>query len=101
MQQSRLRKLPTLLEGEALAVWIKLSAEQQDDIAQVKTALEKAMMPMNFVSLDDFHRRKLKTERSHHTLRTRVEETTDSCYSRYDYSIKGAFTAAPVPVRNS
>ena len=52
--------MPTLLEGKALAVWIESSAEQQDDIAQVKTALEKAMMPMNFVSLDDFHRRKLR-----------------------------------------
>ena len=46
------KKLPTLLEDEALAVWIELSAEQQDDITQVKAALEKAMMPMNFVSLD-------------------------------------------------
>ena len=54
------KKLPTLLEGEALAVWVELTAEEQDDIAQVRAALEKALMPMNFVSLDDFHRRKLR-----------------------------------------
>ena len=49
-----------LLEGEALAVWIELTTEQQDDYNQVKTALEKAIMPMNFVSLDDFHDRRLR-----------------------------------------
>ena len=43
-----------------MAIWIELTAEGQDDIAQVKTALEKALMPMNFVSLDDFYRRKLQ-----------------------------------------
>ena len=54
------KKLPTLLEGEALAVWIELTTEQQDDYDQVKTTLEKAMMPMNFMSLDNFHRRRLR-----------------------------------------
>jgi len=29
------KKLPTLLEGEALAIWAKLTTEEQDDIAQV------------------------------------------------------------------
>ena len=53
-------KMPTLLEGEALAMWLELSEEEQDDYASVKEALVKAMMPMEFVSLDDFHRRKLR-----------------------------------------
>ena len=29
-------KLPTLLEGEALAMWLKLSREEQKDIARAK-----------------------------------------------------------------
>ena len=53
-------KMPTLLEGEALAIWLELSEEEQDDYASAKEALVKAMMPMEFVSLDDFHRRKLR-----------------------------------------
>ena len=57
---AKAKKLPTLLEGEALAVWLGLTSEQQDDYAATKKAMEKAMLPMNFVSLDDFHRRKLR-----------------------------------------
>ena len=54
------KKLPTLLEGETLAVWLELSTEQQNDYAVTKKVMERAMLPMNFVSLDDFHRRKLR-----------------------------------------
>ena len=57
---TKAKKLPTLLEGEALAVWLELTSEQQEDYGVAKKAMEKAMMPMNFVSLDDFHRRKLR-----------------------------------------
>ena len=53
-------KLPTLLEGEALAVWLELSEEQQADYKTAKKAICEAMMPMEFVSLDEFHRRKLR-----------------------------------------
>ena len=53
-------KLPTLLEGEALAVWLELSEEQQGDYAAAKKGICTAMMPMEFVSLDGFHRRKLR-----------------------------------------
>ena len=31
-------KLPTLLEGEALAVWMELSEEDKEDYAKVKKA---------------------------------------------------------------
>jgi len=48
-----------LLEGEALVVWLEVSTEQQDDYAATKKAMEKAMLPLNFISLDDFHQRKL------------------------------------------
>jgi len=58
--KNKAKKFPTLLKGEALAVWLELSSEQQDYYAVTKKAMEKAMLPMNFVSLDDFHRRKLR-----------------------------------------
>ena len=53
-------KLPTLLEGEALAVWLELSEEQQETYATAKKEISTALMPMEFVSLDEFHRRKLR-----------------------------------------
>ena len=49
-------KLPTLLEGEALAVWLELSEEQQQSYATAKKEFSIALMPMKFVSLDNFHR---------------------------------------------
>jgi len=54
--ETKTKKLPMLLEGEAL---VELSTEQQDDYTTTKKAMEKVMLPMNFVSLDDFLRRKL------------------------------------------
>lgn len=52
-------KLPTLLEGEALAVWLELTEAQQSSVAETKKKLIEKMMPMKFVSLDQFHSRKL------------------------------------------
>ena len=49
-----------LLKGEALAVWLELTNEQQEDYVEAKKAMEKSMIPINFVLLDDFHRRKLR-----------------------------------------
>ena len=51
-------KLPTLLEGEALAVWLELMEEQKDYNGTKKKIIE-AIMPMRFVSLQDFHQRAL------------------------------------------
>ena len=53
-------KLPTLLEGEALAVWLELGEEEQSDYATAKKEISAALMPMEFVSLGEFHRRKLR-----------------------------------------
>jgi len=39
---------------------LELTNEQQEDYKEAKKAMEKAMMPINFVSLDDFHHRKLQ-----------------------------------------
>ena len=52
-------KLPTLLEGEALAVWVELTDDEQKDYAVTKKKIIDAIMPMQFVSLDDFHKRML------------------------------------------
>ena len=54
------QKLSTLLEVEALAVWLKLSEEQQTKYETAKKAIREAMMPIDFVSLDEFHHRKLR-----------------------------------------
>lgn len=53
-------KLPTLLEGEALAVWLELSEDQQTHYPTAKKEILAALMPMEFLSLDEFHRRKLR-----------------------------------------
>ena len=37
---------------------LELTSEQQDDYVKAKKAMEKAMLPMNFILLDDFHCRK-------------------------------------------
>ena len=51
-------KLPTLLEGEALAIWLELSDEQKDYKRAKKGIIDK-IMPMAFTSLVEFHQRKL------------------------------------------
>lgn len=43
-----------LLEGEALAIWLKLSTKQQEDYGVAKEEIKKAMRLMGFVSLNDF-----------------------------------------------
>ena len=55
--ETKAKKLPTFLEGEALAVWLELTSEQQD-YDETKKLIDKAIEPMNFVSLDDFHWRR-------------------------------------------
>ena len=57
-------KLPTLLEGEALAIWLELSEDEQATYATAKASIVKAMMPMVFVSMDEFHRRKLRPRKA-------------------------------------
>ena len=53
-------KLPTLLEGEALAVWLELSDDDKKDYKKAKEHLCKSMMPMEFISLEEFHQRNLR-----------------------------------------
>ena len=49
-------KLPTLLEGEALAVWLKCSDTEKKNYGQAKAKITK---PPEFVSLEQFHQRKI------------------------------------------
>ena len=53
------KKLPTLLEGEALATWLELSEEQKASYSASKAKMIEQMGPMQFVSMDDFHSRRL------------------------------------------
>lgn len=53
-------KLPTLLEGEALAIWLEMTEVHQGEIKTVKETLVSKMTPVAFVALDVFHRRTLQ-----------------------------------------
>lgn len=44
-------KLPTLLEGEALAVWMELTEEQQKNYVMAKKEMVAKMVPVGFISL--------------------------------------------------
>ena len=50
-------KLPTLLEGEALAVWMALSEEDKEDYVKAKKAIKRKLLPTTFIALEKFNRR--------------------------------------------
>eukprot|EP00731_Ephydatia_muelleri_P024924 Em0017g7a len=52
-------KLPTLLDGEALAVWLELDEDVQKDYKRAKQKIVDVLMPTEFVTLDKFHNRRL------------------------------------------
>ena len=53
------RKMPTLLEGETLAVYLDLSEDEKKDYKVARQKLIDRLAPMKFTSLDEFHARKL------------------------------------------
>ena len=53
-------KLPTLLEGKALAVWLPLTEEQQSDHSLSVDKLKSKVAPIRFSSLEAFHTQKLQ-----------------------------------------
>ena len=55
-------KLPTLLEDEALAVWLELTEDKQKDYTVTKQKVIDAIKPMSFISLDDFYKHVLRLE---------------------------------------
>ena len=84
---TKAKKLPTLLEGGALAAWLELTYKQQEDYTKVKKAMEKAMMPMSFVSLDKFHCRSLRPGKAVslyvHDLRKLLTHALALCYTSF------------------
>ena len=58
--ETKAKKLPTLLEGEAVAVWFDLSTEEQGTYKTAKEKIVEQMAPARFVTLADFHRRCLR-----------------------------------------
>ena len=52
-------KMPTLLEGEALAAWLDLAEETKKDYETAKKQLIDGLMPIAFTLLDKFYARKL------------------------------------------
>ena len=58
-------KMPTLLEGEALAAWLDLAEETKKDYETAKKQLIDGLMPIAFTLLDKFHARKLLPGESH------------------------------------
>ena len=50
-------KLPALLEGEVLAVWLELTQDEQKNYETTKQKIIDSIMPMSFILLDDFHKR--------------------------------------------
>ena len=50
-------KLLTLLEGEALAVWLELSEEDKEDYVKAKKVIKSKLLPMTFIALEKFNGR--------------------------------------------
>ena len=55
MQRYKPLNLPTLLEGEALAIWLELTEEVQKDYETMKKVVVDGIMLMAFTSLEECH----------------------------------------------
>ena len=69
--------LPTLLEGEALAVWLELEEDDQSDYEKVKDKLISKLQPAEFVFLDAFHHRKMRPDESPSLYLHRLKQLLD------------------------
>ena len=49
------KRPPTLLEGEALAVWLELSDDKQKSYKDAKAKIMERMGPVQFVLMDNFN----------------------------------------------
>lgn len=58
----QLKKLPTLLEGEALAVWLEAADDERGSYDIIKKKLIVTLNPDSFVALDEFHKRRLRPD---------------------------------------
>ena len=57
--ETKAKKLPTLLEGEALAIWLELMESKQKDYAASKKIITEKLLLIGFIPLDEFHKCKL------------------------------------------
>ena len=57
---TKLLKLPTLLKGEVLVVWLEFYTESTADYTTAKKNLNSKMALTEFVSLEEFHSHKLR-----------------------------------------
>ena len=55
--EKKAKKLPTLLEGEALAAWTELTEDEKKDFDAAKARLIKKLSPLEFVTLEQFQKR--------------------------------------------
>ena len=58
--EMKAKKLPTLLEGEAIAMWFELTSKEQESYSTAKEMIIGQMVPACFVSLADFPKRILQ-----------------------------------------
>ena len=91
-------KLPTLLEGEALAVWLELNEAKQKDYAVAKKKIIETIMPMRFVSLGDFHKQALLPGEPLRVCPP-VKATPQPSHARPRRIGKGTITTTSIPCR--
>ena len=56
-EEIKTAKLPTLLEGEALATRLELDEEERKEYEKVNEKMVEILMPTGFVTFDQFHQR--------------------------------------------
>ena len=52
-------KLPTLLKGGPLSIWLEATEEEQAEFGTMKEKIITKMVPIAFSSLQEFHNRKM------------------------------------------
>ena len=54
--EKKVKKLPTLLEGNDLLAWIELTEDEKKDFDVAKARLIKKLSPLEFVTLEQFQK---------------------------------------------
>lgn len=85
--EMKAKKLPTLLEGEAIVVWFELTFEEQESYNTVKEKIIEQMVPAHFVSLADFHKRTLRPGESLSVFAHKLKRLLEQVLPTADYSM--------------
>ena len=80
--------MPTLLEGEALAVWLELTEEEQSSYSNARTKIKQAMMPMEFISLSEFQCRKLRPGEALSVFRHDMKKQLEQAMPNFDMAAR-------------